>query len=124
LAERGSSTRLPLPALQQLARNAILHRDYESTHAPVRINWFENRIEIHSPGGAFGQVTPENFGTPGLTDYRNPHLAEAMRVLGYVQRFGVGLEIARRELSKNGNPGAEFAVQLGHVVCTIWKPRR
>jgi ATP-dependent DNA helicase RecG len=44
----------PLVALQQLARNAILHRTYEGTYAPVRISWFSDRIEIQNPGGPFG----------------------------------------------------------------------
>lgn len=90
----------PLPALQQLARNAILHRTYKGTNAPVRIYWFSDRVEIHSPGGPYGQVTKENFGQPGVSDYRNPHLAEAMKVLGYVQRFGLGIQIAREQLAK------------------------
>ena len=98
----------PIAALQQLARNAVLHRVYEGTNAPVRIYWYSDRIEILSPGGPFGHVTSANFGEPGVTDYRNPHLAEAMRNLGYVQHFGVGIQIARRELTKNGNPPLEF----------------
>jgi len=109
----------PLPALQQLSRNAVLHRTYEGTNAPVRIYWFSDRIEMHSPGGPFGQVTQENFGQPGVTDYRNPHLAEAMNVLGYVQRFGVGIQIARRELARNGNPPPEFVVQPSYVLVTV-----
>lgn len=32
--------------------------------------------------------------------YRNPHLAEAMKVLGYVQRFGVGIATSRRACSR------------------------
>jgi ATP-dependent DNA helicase RecG len=98
----------PIVALQQLARNAILHRIYDGTNAPVRIYWFSDRIEIHNPGGPFGQVTPENFGEPGITDYRNPHLAEAMKNLGYIQQFGMGIPLARKELAKNGNPPPEF----------------
>lgn len=109
----------PMPALQQLTRNAVLHRTYEGTNAPVRIYWFSDRIEIHSPGGPFGQVSRENFGQPGVTDYRNPHLAEAMKVLGYVQRFGVGILIAREELKKNGNPMPEFTIEPTHVLATI-----
>ena len=65
------------------------------------------RIEITNPGGAYGSVTAENFGDLGLTDYRNPNLAEAMRVLSLVQRFGMGIPIARRLLSENGNPRAK-----------------
>ena len=109
----------PMPALQQLTRNAVLHRTYEGTNAPVRIYWFSDRIEIHSPGGPFGQVSREKIGQPGVTDYRNPHLAEAMKVLGYVQRFGVGIQIAREELKKNGNPMPEFTVELTHILVTI-----
>jgi ATP-dependent DNA helicase RecG len=109
----------PLPALQQLVRNAILHRTYEGTYSPVRIYWFSDRIEIHSPGGPFGQVTRENFGQPGVTDYRNPHLAEAMRVLGYVQRFGLGIQIARQQLAANGNPPPVFIVEQNHILATI-----
>ena len=80
----------PIVALQQLARNAVMHRLYEGTNAPVGIAWFTDRIEIQNPGGPFGQVNRQNFGNPGVTDYRNPHLAEAMKNLGYVQRFGIG----------------------------------
>ena len=109
----------PLAALEQLTRNAVMHRDYESSNAPVRITWFNDRIEIQNPGGPFGQVTVENFGQPGITDYRNPHLAEAMKVLGYVQRFGVGIQIARKQLAKNGNPPPEFVVNGNHVLALV-----
>ncbi len=109
----------PIPALQQLARNAVLHRAYEGTNAPVRIYWFSDRIEMHSPGGPFGNVNQRNFGQPGITDYRNPHLAEAMNVLGYVQRFGFGIPIARQELARNNNPAPEFTVESTHVLVTV-----
>jgi len=109
----------PLVALQQVVRNALLHRNYEGTNAPVRINWFADRIEIHSPGGPYGQVSRENFGQPGVTDYRNPHLAEAMRNLGYVQKFGVGIPLARKALQENGNPPLDFAVEDNYVMAVI-----
>jgi ATP-dependent DNA helicase RecG len=109
----------PLVTLQQLTRNAVLHRSYEGTYAPVRLTWFNDRVEIQNPGGPFGQVSPENFGQPGVTDYRNPHLAEAMKNLGYVQRFGIGIQLARRELEKNGNPSLEFVVEAAHVLATV-----
>jgi ATP-dependent DNA helicase RecG len=111
----------PIVALQQLARNAVMHRIYEGTYAPVRITWFNDCIEIQNPGGPFGQVNKQNFGQPGVTDYRNPHLAEAMKNLGYVQRFGVGIQLARKELQKNGNPPPEFVVEDAHLLVTIKK---
>lgn len=110
----------PFVALQQLVRNAVLHRTYESTHAPTRVYWFSDRIEIHNPGGLYGQVTPENFGQ-GVTDYRNPLLAEAMKVLGLVQRFGMGIPLVRSELAKNGNPEPKFEFQPTSVLVTVWR---
>ncbi|NEO30863.1 MAG: hypothetical protein F6K36_10605 [Symploca sp. SIO3C6] len=77
------------------------------------------RIEIQNPGGPFGQVNKQNFGQPGVTDYRNPHLAEAMKNLGYVQRFGIGIQLARQQLQKNGNPSPELVVEDSHVLVTV-----
>ncbi|MCY3728500.1 MAG: putative DNA binding domain-containing protein [Nitrospira sp.] len=116
--ERREST-YPLAAIQQLTRNAVMHRAYEATNAPVRVTWFNDRIEIHNPGGAFGTVTRENFGHPGVTDYRNPNLAEAMKVMGYVQRFGVGIATAKKELEKHGHPEPDFVVEDAFVQVTI-----
>jgi ATP-dependent DNA helicase RecG len=64
-------------------------------------------------------VTRANFGDPGVTDYRNPHLAEAMKTLGYVQRFGVGIATARRLLAENRNPPPEFEPRDTHVLVTV-----
>ena len=108
----------PLDALRQLVRNAVIHRTYEGTNAPVRVLWLEDRIEIISPGGPFGAVTAENFGLPGVVDYRNPFLAEAMRVLGLVQRFGSGIQAAKCALLENGNPELEFQLKSNWVHCT------
>lgn len=108
----------PIIAIQQIVRNAILHRNYQS-NTPVRINWFSDRIEIISPGGPYGEVSVANFGQHGLTSYRNPNIAEVMRNLGYVQKFGMGIELARSELKKNGNPDLEFDVKDSIILATI-----
>lgn len=109
----------PRVALQQLIRNAVMHRTYENTNAPARVHWFDDRIEIINPGGPFGTVTRENFGRPGITDYRNPNLADAMRVMGFVQRFGIGIQTARAEMKKNGNPDIEFQIEPMIVLATV-----
>lgn len=99
----------PFWALRELVLNAIMHRDYES-NAPVYIYEFSNRIEIQNPGGLYGDVRPENF--PNTSDYRNPVLAEALKTLGYVNRFNFGIRNAQNELLSNGNDMAAFQVNL------------
>lgn len=109
----------PQAAIQQILYNAVLHRTYESTNAPIRVYWFNDRIEIHSPGGPYGNVTCENFGRPGITDYRNPNIGDVLKTFGYIQAFGRGIAIARRELEKNGNPPLEFDVNASAVVAIL-----
>ncbi len=119
-ADREARTMLyPRVALQQLVRNAVMHRTYENTNAPVRVSWFDDRIEINNPGGPFGVVTKENFGRPGITDYRNPNLAGAMKVMGFVQKFGIGIQTARSALTRNGNPDLEFQIEPMTVLATV-----
>lgn len=114
-----NSPTYPKIALQELIRNAVIHRNYEGTAAPVRLTWFDDRIEITSPGGPYGSVTIESFGHPGPTDYRNPALADAARALGFVQKFGSGLVRASTALEKNGNPAAEFQAEPTYVSVTV-----
>ena len=109
----------PIEAVQQITRNAIMHRTYEATNAPVRVHWYNDRIEILSPGGVFGAITTENFGKPGFTDYRNPNLAEAMRTFGFVQRFGIGIPIARKLLAEAGHPEPKFEIDNSNARATI-----
>jgi ATP-dependent DNA helicase RecG len=98
----------PFPALRELVANAVVHRNYETSNAPIRITWFDDRIEIHNPGGPYGLVTDTNFGEPYVTDYRNPELAAALKYLGYVERFGWGIAQVRRQLKLNNNPDVRF----------------
>lgn len=113
------STPYPQVALQQILYNAVLHRTYESTNAPIRVYWFNDRIEIGSPGGPYGNVTTENFGCPGITDYRNPNIADVLRTFGFIQAFGRGIATVRRAMEQNGNPPPVFETTQTAVVCTL-----
>lgn len=117
----------PEAALLQIVHNAIMHRRYEGTNAPVRVYWFNNRIEIDSPGGLHGSVRKNMARFPNAgCDYRNPNLAEAMKTLELVQKFGSGLELAQQDLEKNGNPPMEWKRDSleTHVHCFLRPSKR
>lgn len=95
----------PETAVRELLINALLHRSYDGA-SPVRFYQFANRIEILNPGPLYGLANPSNF--PAINTYRNPVLAEAMKTLGAVNRFGRGVARAQAALEKNGSPPAEF----------------
>ncbi|MEU4178690.1 ATP-binding protein [Streptomyces sp. NPDC026589] len=107
----------PLEALREICMNALMHRNYETSYAPTRIVWFDDRIEVTNPGGPFGQVRDDNFDL--VTDYRNPSLAAALKGLGYVNRFGRGIGRVRAALERNGNPPAEFQVDDSSWAVTL-----
>jgi len=118
LLKERTSFDYPGEALRELLMNAVLHRSYEST-APIRFYWFADRIEIQSPGALYGEASPENF--PTQNSYRNPILAEALKTLGFVNRFGRGVVRANDALKKNGNRPAEFHFDHGFVRVTLWR---
>jgi ATP-dependent DNA helicase RecG len=108
----------PRWSIRELLMNAIMHRDYES-NAPIKFYQYNDRIEIVNTGGLYGNARPENF--PNVNDYRNPVVAEAMKVLNYVNRFNRGVARVKRELIENGNPKPIFDyANLGIFGVTIF----
>ena len=109
----------PYLAIRELLMNAIMHRDY-STNAPIRFYWFNDRIEIQNSGGLYGNARPENF--PNQNDYRNPVIAESLKVLGYVNRFSRGVIKSQELLKNNNNPSPEFIIdQPEYLLVKIFK---
>ena len=99
----------PYWSIRELLMNAICHRDYEC-NTPIQFYHYDDHIEITNPGGLYGKVRPENF--PQVNDYRNETIAEAMKVLGYVNRFSRGILTVYNELKDNANPEPRFDLNL------------
>lgn len=94
----------PKIAVRELLLNAVMHRNYQS-NTPVRFYWFADHIEISNPGGLYGEAVG-HFSE--RNDYRNPVIAEAMRALGYVNRYGQGVLRSQKALRDNCNPPADI----------------
>lgn len=114
-------TDYPEWALRELLHNALIHRDYAST-SPVRFYWFEDRVEIQSPGGLMSPVTAATLTRHNA--YRNPVLAEAMKGLGYVNRFGFGIQRAQKLLADNENPPMKLDIDEFSFGVTVLRRSR
>jgi ATP-dependent DNA helicase RecG len=108
----------PEAAIRELLMNAVMHRNYNS-NSPIRFYAFADHIEIQSPGGLYGEATAQNF--PTRNSYRNPVIAEALKSLGFVNRFGYGVQRAQALLADNGNPPAVFEFDAHSVLVKIYK---
>jgi predicted HTH transcriptional regulator len=104
--------------IRELLMNAVMHRNYNS-NSPIRFYAFADHIEIQSPGGLYGEATAQNF--PTRNSYRNPVIAEALKSLGFVNRFGYGVQRAQALLADNGNPPAVFEFDAHSVLVKIYK---
>lgn len=98
----------PYVAIRELLMNSVMHRSYEGSNAPTKFYEYSDRIEIDNPGNLYGKARVENF--PNENDYRNPVVAEAMKTLGYVNKFGRGINMVQDVLTENGNTPAKFVL--------------
>ena len=101
-ARRTERPEYPQKVIRELTVNAIAHRDYNATGKYTRISMFVDRIEWISPGGLPGGITLENI--LGEHHARNPNIAELLHQAGYIERFGIGLQLVLRELRRANLP--------------------
>ena len=109
----------PDVALHELFINALVHRNYGASTTPVSINQFSDRIEIQNPGSLYGDLTKDQF--PNGTSYRNPVLAEAAKTLGFANRFGRGIALAKELLLRNGSPPLDYIIGDNHLAMIVRK---
>lgn len=95
--EKGFNTEgnleVPLPALEELVVNMLLHRDYFIS-APCRVLLFDNRIELISPGALPNNLTVENIRN-GVSVIRNPLIASFATKGNELPYRGIGTGILR-----------------------------
>jgi hypothetical protein len=75
------------------------------------------------PERSAGGPPPWVPGFPRQTDYRNPIVAEALKVLGYVNRFGRGVLDAQQALRENGNAPARYTFESTAVTVSAHKSK-
>jgi len=90
----GKPTRTEIPSYDMSsAREAILncycHRDF-FRKSNIKIEFFDDRCEIISPGGFFDGLTLEDA-LNGLQSFRNENLVKLLYKLEYVENYASGL---------------------------------
>jgi len=71
--------------------NALVHRDYIQYGSEVHIDIYNDRMEIHSPGGMADGINIQDRDPLSVpSTRRNPLLADVFERLGYMERKGSG----------------------------------
>lgn len=122
--ERTDRPEYPIEAIREAVLNALIHRDYSqyTEGTPVQIDFFTDRLEIHSPGGLYGRLTVEDLGKarPGL---RNPALAAMSEFLLKTENRYSGIPTMRREMEAAGLPEPVFENRRNEFVVILYNGR-
>lgn len=101
--------RLSANALDQLANqvmqpgsNALAHRDYSHWSAAVTIAYFDDRIEITSPGPLRFGITPEWLYGDHHSEPWNPAIARTLYRRGTIETWGTGFNKMVKEVRDAG----------------------
>jgi predicted HTH transcriptional regulator len=82
---------LPPAAVRESIVNAVVHADYSQAGAPIRISFFDDRLEVENPGLLpFGLAVTD---LPlGVSKVRNRVMARVFNELGLVEQWGSGIQ--------------------------------
>jgi ATP-dependent DNA helicase RecG len=89
-AYRQSIEEVPLVAFREAVADAILHRDY-SRPGDVRIEIYQDRIEVTSPGGLPIGISEEEYIEGRISVPRNRILAEIFYRLKIIEKLATGV---------------------------------
>ena len=112
----------PLEALREAVVNAVIHRDYTRRGESIRVFYYADRVEVHSPGLLLPGVTVEQMRRGEVTSkLRNPILAGLLRdIPGYMERVGSGIRLMLEETRQMGLPPPQFR-EMSEFVVTFSK---
>lgn len=117
---RTDQTEYPISALREAILNALIHRDYSiyTEGTPVQLDFFTDRLEIHSPGSLYGRTTVEQLGH-SRPDLRNPALAVMAETLTDAENRYSGIPTIRREMAAYGLPEPVFENRRSEFVVIL-----
>lgn len=122
--KRRDKTEYPVNAIREAVLNAVIHRDY-SAHTegtPIQVNFFRDRLEIHSPGNLYGRMTVEELGY-SRPDIRNPLLAIMTESLTEAENRYSGIPTIRREMKEYGLPAPVFENRRNEFVVILYNSK-
>lgn len=106
-------TSIPEAVWLEAIVNAATHRSYSMGGDHIRVEIFDDRLEVESPGRLPGLVRPENIRSSRFA--RNPRIARALSDLGFGRELGEGVNRMFEEMSRVGLPDPVYSELPGSV---------
>lgn len=111
-----------LEVVREAVINAIVHRDYSKRGESVRVFFYPDKIEVHSPGLLLPGIMVEQMEQGEVqSKLRNPTIANLLRdIPGYMERLGSGIRFMLDETNRLGLPKPQFR-EMNEFIVTFHK---
>jgi ATP-dependent DNA helicase RecG len=117
--QRVEKDEYPVAALREMLLNALVHRTYMGAHIQMRV--YDDRLSIWNEGGLpFGLTLDELKGEHNSRP-RNPLIAKACFMAGYIDAWGRGIAKIFDSCRENGQPEPRIREMNGGIEVTLFK---
>jgi ATP-dependent DNA helicase RecG len=105
----------PGEALREAIINAVCHRDYTISSA-VEIRILGDSLKVWSPGRLASGITLTELSTSHISVQRNKGIAQVLYDIGWIERWGSGIQKMRSSCAAAGIPEPVFQEDRGFSV--------
>jgi ATP-dependent DNA helicase RecG len=111
----------PIPALREAILNAIIHRDYFNVAVFTQIKVYDDHIWFTNHGGLPDGITLDELTKPHKSHPRNPLIAKAFYLAGYIEQYGSGTVRMIEWMKGAGLPEPEYKEEMGGFSVYFYK---
>jgi ATP-dependent DNA helicase RecG len=111
----------PVPALREMLLNALIHRNYMG--APTQLRVYDNKLQLWNHGSLPVGITLDQLSKSHSSFPRNPILAGACFLGGYIDSWGSGIMKIVDSCKAAGLPTPTLEEDMGGFMVKLFKDR-
>lgn len=111
----------PVPALREMLLNALVHRNYMG--APTQLRVYDNKLQLWNHGTLPVGITVEQLSQSHSSYPRNPILADACFLGGYIDSWGSGIMKIVNSCKAAGLPTPTLEEDGGGFIVKLFKDK-
>lgn len=111
---------IPVEAIREVVVNAVVHANYAERGTPIRVAFYDDRIQVDSPGLLLPGMTIESMRR--ASRLRNPSLARIFREAGIMEHWGTGVQRVFSQIAEAGLPEPCVEEVMDRLRFTVYVP--
>ena len=108
---------IPVEPIREVIVNALVHASYAESSTPIRIGFYDDRVQVDSPGLLLPGMTVDTMRR--VSRLRNPALARIFREAGIMEQWGTGIQRVFEQVAQAGLPEPTIEEVIDRVRVTI-----